>query len=55
MSVSDNNLLTLLHRWWPRQDENFMTEAFAHLLRHLLLYEAVRCRRWRITWLASRC
>lgn len=31
-----NNLLTALHRWASRQDENFITDAFAHLLRHLL-------------------
>ncbi|MGB6848664.1 MAG: hypothetical protein WBG05_10740, partial [Thermoanaerobaculia bacterium] len=33
---ADNNLLVELHRWAWRQDENFTTEAFAHLLRHLL-------------------
>ena len=32
----DNNLLVELHRWAWRQDENFTTDAFAHLLRHLL-------------------
>ena len=31
-----NNLLSHLHRYASRQDENFVTEAFAHLLRHLL-------------------
>lgn len=31
-----NNLLTALHKWAHRQDENFITDAFAHLLRHLL-------------------
>src|SRR5213082_1993494 len=31
-----NNLLLLLHKWARRQDENFLTEAFAHLLQHLL-------------------
>jgi hypothetical protein len=29
------NLLTALHKWLRRQDENFVTEAFAHLLWHL--------------------
>jgi hypothetical protein len=33
------NLLLCLHRWAARQDENFLTEAFVHLLRHLLEYE----------------
>src|SRR3989442_2668705 len=31
-----NNLLLVLHKWAHRQDENFLTEAFAHLLQHLL-------------------
>ncbi|WP_165251208.1 PD-(D/E)XK nuclease family protein [Paludisphaera soli] len=31
-----NNLLSRLHRYASRQDENFVTEAFAYLLRHLL-------------------
>jgi|GEM_PF-743519 len=31
----DNNLLAALHKWAWRQDENFVSEAFAHLLRHL--------------------
>lgn len=35
-----NNLLTALHRWASRQDENFITDAFAHLLRHLLAADA---------------
>lgn len=30
-----NNLLVHLHRWVSRQDENFTTEALAHLLKHL--------------------
>jgi len=33
------NLLLCLHRWAARQDENFLTEAFVHLLRHLLEHE----------------
>ncbi|MHC5053961.1 MAG: hypothetical protein ACYTKD_04510 [Planctomycetota bacterium] len=35
-----NNLLAALHRWASAQDENFITEAFAHLLQHLLRHEA---------------
>lgn len=31
----DDNLFTVLHKWARRQDENFCTDAFAHLLRHL--------------------
>jgi hypothetical protein len=31
-----SNLLTSLHRWAWRQDENFITDAFAFLLRRLL-------------------
>ena len=33
---SDNNLLIYLHRWASSQDENFTTEAFVHLLKHLI-------------------
>jgi hypothetical protein len=35
------NLLVALHKWAcdRKQDENFTTEAFAHLLRHLLKHE----------------
>jgi len=36
---SVDNLLFALHRWAWRQDENFLSEAFAHLLRRLLAYE----------------
>jgi hypothetical protein len=32
----DDNLLTSLNKWAERQDENFVTDAFAHLLRHLV-------------------
>jgi hypothetical protein len=31
--TSRDNLLTELHRWARRQDENFTTESFAHLLK----------------------
>jgi len=31
-----NNLLVRLHKWASRQDENFVTEAFAHLIQHLI-------------------
>ncbi len=33
--VEKNNLLIALHKWCGRQDENFFTDAFAFLLRHL--------------------
>jgi hypothetical protein len=36
----NHNLFVDLHRWAERQDENFTTEAFAHLLRHILSNEA---------------
>lgn len=37
MTESKNtNLLVALHHWASRQDENFITDAFAHLLRRLL-------------------
>ncbi|SFI05228.1 PD-(D/E)XK nuclease family protein [Planctomicrobium piriforme] len=39
MSRSDDNLLSVLHGWATRQDENFTTDAFAYLLRKLLLRE----------------
>lgn len=35
MLDEENNLLARLHKWAERQDENFLTDAFAHLLRHL--------------------
>jgi PD-(D/E)XK nuclease superfamily len=37
--VPHNNLLLALHTFAPHQDENFTTEAFVHLLRHLQNYE----------------
>lgn len=39
MPSAENNLLLRLHKWARRQDENFLTEAFAHLLQHLLIHE----------------
>jgi hypothetical protein len=36
MVSPENNLLVRLHKGAWRQDENFLTEALAHLLRHLL-------------------
>jgi hypothetical protein len=36
MDLPRNNLLLRLHKWAVRQDENFLTEALAHLLQHLL-------------------
>jgi hypothetical protein len=38
-SVQDNNLLLALHTYAAHQDENFTTEAFVHLLRHLQYHE----------------
>jgi len=35
MSIEDNNLLMNLRKWARRNEENFTTEAFVHLLRHL--------------------
>ncbi len=35
MYDEERNLLAQLHKLAARQDENFLTEAFAHLLRHL--------------------
>ena len=35
----EGNLLRTLHRWATAQDENFTTDAFAHLLRHLVSEE----------------
>ena len=34
-----NNLLINLHRWAFRQDENYTTESFVHLLNYLLMDE----------------
>ena len=34
--TQDNNLLSKLHRYCHRQDENFITESFVHLLVHLI-------------------
>jgi hypothetical protein len=36
---NSGNLLQALHRWATGQDENFTTDAFAHLLRHLVSEE----------------
>jgi hypothetical protein len=40
VSVS-TNLLIALHRYASSQDENFATESFVHLLRHLLSHDPV--------------
>jgi hypothetical protein len=39
MLNQSNNLLINLHRWAFKQDENFTTESFVHLLNHLLVDE----------------
>src|SRR5882762_10226554 len=36
---SEGNLFLSLHKWAHRQDENFTTDAFAHLLRRLISKE----------------
>ena len=36
MSQESNNLLLKLHRYSHRQNENFITESFVHLLVHLI-------------------
>ena len=36
MTQKENNLYLRLNNWALGQDENFVTEAFAHLMRHLL-------------------
>jgi len=37
--TQENNLLLKLHRYSHRQDENFITESFVHLLVHLIEFE----------------
>lgn len=39
MSSAENNLFSALWKWAARDDENFITEAFAYVLRHLLEHE----------------
>jgi hypothetical protein len=39
LTAQASNLLQNLHRWATAQDENFTTDAFAHLLRHLVSEE----------------
>jgi hypothetical protein len=39
MQEEQNNLLVSLQKWAERQDENFTTDAFAHLLRRLVEYD----------------
>lgn len=39
MPDKSRNLLVRLHKWASRQDENFLTECFAHLLVHLVDHE----------------
>ena len=39
MMRANDNLLSTLHKWASRQDENFVTDAFAYLLRHLLSHD----------------
>jgi hypothetical protein len=47
--TTHNNLLTGLNRWAERQEENFISEAFVHLLKHLIAHEpnaAAQLIRW---------
>jgi len=37
--TQENNLLSKLHKYSHRQDENFITESFVHLLVHLIEFE----------------
>src|SRR5438874_8951321 len=37
MASPANNLFLRLHKWASRQDENFLTEALAVVLEHLLV------------------
>jgi hypothetical protein len=39
MAAFQSNLFVRLHKWALRQDENFLTEAFAYVLEHLVKYE----------------
>jgi hypothetical protein len=47
-----HNLLIVLHRWAWRQDENFTTEVFAHLLNGLLRFDS-RAGIKILTWLTD--
>jgi hypothetical protein len=44
--ADNNNLLVRLRRWVHRQDENFTTEAFAHVLQRLLDHESEAAARF---------
>jgi hypothetical protein len=37
--ADESNLLVVLHKWASQQGENFTTDAFVHLLRHLRDHE----------------
>lgn len=40
MREEQNNLLVSSHKWAEGQNENFTTDAFAHLLRHFIEYDS---------------
>lgn len=40
-AATSNNLLLVLHRWASRQDENFITDAFTHLLQRLIREDGI--------------
>ncbi|WP_020471749.1 PD-(D/E)XK nuclease family protein [Zavarzinella formosa] len=43
---AQGNLFLRLHKWASRQDENFVTESFAYLLRHLIEAESLAASRF---------
>lgn len=53
MRTTPTNLLVRLHRWAHRQSENFTTEAFTHVLEHLVDAEPNAARDM-LEWLTAR-
>lgn len=49
---SNEDLLVRLYRWAHRQGENFTTEAFAHVLEHLVLVDPAAAARV-LTWVVA--
>jgi hypothetical protein len=41
----NDNLIIALHRWAHRQDENFTTEAFVYVMKHLQKYRPLAVSR----------
>ncbi len=52
MLPSNDDLLVRLFRWAHRQNENFTTEAFAHVLEHLVAVRPVHAARL-LSWLVQ--